>query len=171
MADRKTRAGRISKVHKPAMMRSEVARLGARFRLRFRIRSWCRIKTDSATMERSPPGRPSRVIMTMACRKSVRMSRILMIVSNCRNASIQAACGIRHQQVQIGGIAAHRTKCSSKTVSVYGPYGNTEKTGPFFSPVCVPTWSYERETIDHSPEPQLPMIVCFAGARQHFANS
>ena len=37
-ANRKTRAGHISSVHKPAMMRSGVRRLGARFRPRFRIR-------------------------------------------------------------------------------------------------------------------------------------
>src|SRR5947199_10754016 len=59
MADRRTRARRIIKVHKPAMMRSEARRFGDRFRPRFRIRTWCRIKTDSATTERSPPGRPS----------------------------------------------------------------------------------------------------------------
>ncbi len=33
-----TRAGRISSVHKPAMMPSEARRLGARFRPRFRIK-------------------------------------------------------------------------------------------------------------------------------------
>ena len=56
IADRRTRAGRINRVHKPAMMRSEDRRLGARFRPRFRIRTWCRIKTDSATTDRSPRG-------------------------------------------------------------------------------------------------------------------
>src|SRR5262245_46529110 len=44
MADRRRRAGRISRVHKPAMIRSEARRLGARFRPRFRIRTWCRIQ-------------------------------------------------------------------------------------------------------------------------------
>src|SRR5262249_40995592 len=59
-ADRKTRSGRISSVHKPTII-SEARRLGARFRPRFRIKIWCRIKTDSATTERSPPGRRSRM--------------------------------------------------------------------------------------------------------------
>ncbi len=54
-ADRKTRAGRINKVRKPEMMRSEDRRLGARFRPLFTIRTWCLIKTDSATTERRPP--------------------------------------------------------------------------------------------------------------------
>src|SRR5262249_37196441 len=66
----------MSRVHKPATMRSEDRRLGARFRPRFRIRSCCRIKTDSVTTQRRPPGLPSRMMVTIACRKRVTMSRM-----------------------------------------------------------------------------------------------
>src|SRR5215831_9271707 len=76
MAERRTRIGRMSRVHKPATMRSEDRRLGARFRPRFRIRSCCRIKTDSATTQRRPPGLPSRMMVTIAYRKRVKMSRM-----------------------------------------------------------------------------------------------
>src|SRR5215471_4565272 len=38
MPHRSTREGRMSRVHKPAMIRSETRRLGARFRPRFRMR-------------------------------------------------------------------------------------------------------------------------------------
>src|SRR5215831_903560 len=76
MAERRTRIGRMSRVHKPATMRSEDRRLGARFRPRFRIRSCCRIKTDSATTQRRPPGVPSRMMVTIAYRKRVKMSRM-----------------------------------------------------------------------------------------------
>ena len=39
MAERRTRAGRMKRVHKPAMMRSAARRMGARLRPRLRIRS------------------------------------------------------------------------------------------------------------------------------------
>jgi hypothetical protein len=61
----------------------------ARFRPRFRIRTWCRSKTDSATTERSPPCRASRMMMTMACRKRVKRSRMLRFVSDSRSFRIQ----------------------------------------------------------------------------------
>src|SRR5215471_3497807 len=81
------------------MIRSEARRLGARFRPRFRIRTCCRIKTDSATTERRPPGRASRMMMTMACRNRLKMSRILRMVSKERNLRIHGTCGIRHPRV------------------------------------------------------------------------
>src|SRR5262245_38307553 len=48
------------------------------------------IKTDSATTERSPPGRESRMMMTMACSRRVKMSRIVRMVSNRKRSRIQA---------------------------------------------------------------------------------
>src|SRR5690242_7509329 len=45
--------------------------------------------------ERRPPGSPSRMIVTIACRKSVKMSRMLRIVSNLIRSRTQGACGIR----------------------------------------------------------------------------
>ena len=44
---------------KPARIRSHADRLGDRWRERFRSRSWCFRRSDSATTERTPPG-PSR---------------------------------------------------------------------------------------------------------------
>src|SRR5262245_18264136 len=98
------------------MMRSESRRFGARFRPRFRIRTWCRIKMDSATTERSPPGRPSRIMMTMACRKRVKMSRMLRIVSNGKSSRIHGAFGIRHPQAR-----AHAVSSEVEAHNVYLP--------------------------------------------------
>src|SRR5262245_50862655 len=80
------------------MMRSEDRRLAARFRPRFKMRTWCRIKTDSATTERRPPGRQSWIMTTMACRKRVKMSRILRMVSDAKAEEFTALFGIRHPQ-------------------------------------------------------------------------
>src|SRR5262249_30210473 len=80
----------MSKVHKPAMMRSEDRRLGARFRPRFRIRTWCRIKTDSATTARSPPGWASRIIVTITCKTSAKMSRITPDVTRMKAREFRA---------------------------------------------------------------------------------
>src|SRR5215469_1116381 len=44
---------------KPARMRSQADSLGDRRRERFKIRSWCLRRSDSATRERTPPA-PSR---------------------------------------------------------------------------------------------------------------
>ena len=77
-------------VHKPAMMRSGVRRLGARFRPRFRISTWCRNNTDSTITERSPAGRPSRTMITMACSKRMKMSRMLKMVSDRRSSRFRA---------------------------------------------------------------------------------
>src|SRR5215471_20955791 len=73
------------RIHKPAIMRSKDRRLGARLRPRFRMRAWCRIKTDSATTARTPPGCALRMMVTIACRKRVKMSRMVGMVSNSRS--------------------------------------------------------------------------------------
>src|SRR5215471_10017335 len=71
-------------------MRSETRRLGARFRPRFKMRTWCRIKTDSATTDRSPPCRASRIMMTIRCRKRMRMWRMPGMVSNLKTQEFRA---------------------------------------------------------------------------------
>ena len=43
--------------------------------------TWCRNKRIGTT-ERSPPGRPSRMMTTMACRKKVKTSRMPRMVSD-----------------------------------------------------------------------------------------
>ena len=75
MADLRTRAGRMRRVHQPAIIRSETRRFGARLRPRFRISSWCRTNIDSATTDRKPPGLESRTKVTITCTKRTRMSR------------------------------------------------------------------------------------------------
>ena len=78
----------------------ELLDLTARFQSRLRIRTWCRIKTDSATTERSPPGRASRKRMTITYRKRANMSRMSRIVSELKTSRIHGACGIRHPQAK-----------------------------------------------------------------------
>jgi hypothetical protein len=60
IADRSKRVGRTKSASKPARMPSDARRLGDRFRERFTIRSWCLRRSDSATMERTPPGPSNR---------------------------------------------------------------------------------------------------------------
>ena len=72
------------------MMRSEARRFGARFRPRFRIRTWCRINTDSATTERIPPGRASRITVTINMKKKDENVAHGGMVSNLKSPAIQA---------------------------------------------------------------------------------
>ena len=65
IAERIRRAGRMKRAHKPATRRSELRRLGDRCRKRWRIRSCCLTRTDSATTERMPPGPASRARVTI----------------------------------------------------------------------------------------------------------
>jgi hypothetical protein len=52
--------GRTKSAIKPARMRSDVHKFGDRCRERVTIKSWCLRIRDSATMERTPPGRSRR---------------------------------------------------------------------------------------------------------------
>ena len=79
MAERIRRAGRVRRAHKPATRRSEVSRLGDRWRERLRIRSCCLTRTDSATTERMPPGPESRARVAMTWMK--RMTRLRISAS------------------------------------------------------------------------------------------
>ena len=65
IAERIRRAGQMKRAPKPATRRSEVRRLGDRCRKRWRIRSCCLTRTDSATTERMPPGPASRARVTI----------------------------------------------------------------------------------------------------------
>ena len=60
IAVRINRDGRMNRAQTPATIRSDALRFGTRFRDRFRICTWCLIKTDSAITERRPPGPRSR---------------------------------------------------------------------------------------------------------------
>ena len=65
MAERTTRVGRMKSEHTPARSRSDARRFGARCRERFRIRSWCLTRSDSAITERAPPGPISRAVVVI----------------------------------------------------------------------------------------------------------
>jgi hypothetical protein len=64
IAERITRDGRMRRAKIPTRIRFEALRFGARCRERLRISSWCLIKRDSATTERTPPGPRSRASVT-----------------------------------------------------------------------------------------------------------
>src|SRR5437879_6484955 len=71
IAERINRPWRMRSAHKPATMRSETRRFGERFRGRFRIRSCCLRRTDSATTERAP-----QEIGRASCRERVEISGV-----------------------------------------------------------------------------------------------
>jgi hypothetical protein len=76
IAERIRRAGFMNKEHNPTTKRSHARRFGARFRERFRIRSCCLTRIDSATTDRIPPGLQSRESVTMTWMKRMTRSRI-----------------------------------------------------------------------------------------------
>jgi len=76
IAERITRVGCMNRVHNPATKRSDARRLGALCRERFRIRSCCLTRTDSATTARLPPGPKSRESVTMTWTRRMTRSRI-----------------------------------------------------------------------------------------------
>ena len=57
--------GRTKSAIQPAKMRSDADRFGDRCLERFTIRSWCLRRSDSATMERTPPGPSNRARTAM----------------------------------------------------------------------------------------------------------
>jgi hypothetical protein len=65
IADRSRRVGRTKSAIQPARMRSDAHRFGDRGLGRFTIRSWCLRRSDSATMERAPPGPSKRARVAM----------------------------------------------------------------------------------------------------------
>jgi len=81
MAERRRRVGRTKSAIRPARVRSVMDRFGDRRRERFRIRSWCLRRSDSATMERAPPGPSKRAKVAMKWMKRTTRSRISRIVT------------------------------------------------------------------------------------------
>lgn len=59
------RCGETSIELNPSRIRSDVCSLGAFFRGRFRISSWCFGSWDSAMTVRAPPGITTRIVVTM----------------------------------------------------------------------------------------------------------
>src|SRR5438309_9022252 len=76
MAERRRRVGRTKSAIRPARVRSDTDRFGDRRRERFRIRSWCLRRSDSATMERAPPGPSRRARVAMKRMKRTTRLRI-----------------------------------------------------------------------------------------------
>jgi hypothetical protein len=76
MADRSRRVGRSQSASPPVRIRSDANRFGAHCRERFRIRSSCLSRSDSATMERAPPAQSKRARMAMKWMKKTTRSRI-----------------------------------------------------------------------------------------------
>ena len=96
------RNGRTHKTPRLYEQRAEASNLpipnpkiGARWRVRFRIRSWCFIRTDSAMTERTPPGRAIRNSGTVTWTSSTMRSRMWNI-SKTRNPVLSAEFPIRH---------------------------------------------------------------------------
>jgi hypothetical protein len=100
MAPRNNRAGRISSVHRPAMNGIRNPQVRSPLPTTIQNQDLVSHQDGFGTTERNPPGRASRMMITMACRKRVKMSRILRMVPNGRTSRIQGACGIRHPHVQ-----------------------------------------------------------------------
>jgi hypothetical protein len=68
--------GRAKTAIKPARIRSDACRLGDRFLERFKIRSSCLRRSDSATSERTPPGPSNRARVEMKWMKRTARWRI-----------------------------------------------------------------------------------------------
>ncbi len=76
IAVRSRRVGRIKNAIQPARMRSHADRMGDRCRERFTIRSWCLRRSDSATIERTPPGPSKRARVAIKWMKRTTKLRI-----------------------------------------------------------------------------------------------
>jgi hypothetical protein len=96
-ADRTSRLGGTSRAHNPVISRSATRRLGERCRERFRIRSCCLTRTDSATTERAPPGPASRAIVVMRWMKSTARSRMTEHRNRSRKPRHAPKLAIRHR--------------------------------------------------------------------------
>src|SRR4030095_1614639 len=97
-ADRTSRLGGTSRAHNPVISLSATRRLGERCRERFRIRSCCLTRTDSATTERAPPGPASRAIVVMRWMKSTARSRMTEHRNKIAKSKKCPKLTIRHQQ-------------------------------------------------------------------------
>jgi len=96
IAARISRPRRMRSGLKPATMRSEGQRLGDRLRERLRDSSCCLTSTDSATMERVPPGPASRATVASRWRKRTARSRRLNPSKIATPKKIHKSLAIRH---------------------------------------------------------------------------
>jgi hypothetical protein len=95
----------MRRAHKPATTRSQTRRLGERCRERFRTRSCCLTRTDSATTKRAPPGPASRAIVVMRWMKSTARTRMTEHRNRSRNPRHAPKLAIRHRHAAEGSAA------------------------------------------------------------------
>ena len=93
IAERSKRVGGTKNAIQPARIRSHAQRLGNRWRGRFRSRSWCLKRSDSATMERTPPGTSRRARVAMKWMKRTTSASHNLMLTRFRSETARLSSG------------------------------------------------------------------------------